>query len=346
MDRGLTRTLPDPAAVALVAEPPIPVTVLTGFLGSGKTTLIRRLLEEPETRNTAVVVNEFGEIGLDHVLLETSEEDTMLLPGGCLCCQAHGDLVRALRSLLDRRERRELPPYERVIVETSGLADPGPILQTLMADPLRLSRYEPAGLVTVVDAILGAETLDRHPIAERQVALADRILLSKLDLADGAREEGLRARLAELGRAGIAGVEESSLLRALLFDFATAGLERPVPARPDRLHHAARFETIVRHIDMPVSLRVLQSGIEALAASRGQDLLRLKAVLRVVEDPRPVALHAVQHLVHLPRFLDAAAQIEIPSLVAIVPAEARDGMAAAIDGPIRWAGRDTQRSRI
>ena len=133
--------LPDPGGLALLRQPSIPVAVLTGFLGSGKTTLIRSLLRDPAFEGTAVVVNEFGEVGLDHLLVEAVEkEDTILLDGGCLCCTTRGDLVRALRSLLDRRERAELPAYRRVIVETSGLADPAPILHTLMTDPLLASR--------------------------------------------------------------------------------------------------------------------------------------------------------------------------------------------------------------
>lgn len=160
----------------------IPVTLLTGFLGAGKTTLLNRLLKHPETADTAVLINEFGEVGLDHLLVERLDDDTILLNAGCLCCTIRGDLAIALgdlaaRALADR-------PLRRVIIETTGLADPAPILQTLMADPLLLRDFVLDGVVTVVDAVNGAATLDTQPEAVRQVAVADRILLTKTDIAE------------------------------------------------------------------------------------------------------------------------------------------------------------------
>jgi len=154
-------TLPDPGSLRLYRASTLPVAVVTGFPGSGKTTLIRWFLADETAADTAVIVNEFGEVGLDHLLLERATDDIVLLPSGCLCCcRSRSDLVRALQSLHDKRERRELPPYARVVIETSGLADPGPILQTLVADPIRLSRYRLASLVAVVDMSVGGQSTD------------------------------------------------------------------------------------------------------------------------------------------------------------------------------------------
>ncbi|MBV8188335.1 MAG: GTP-binding protein, partial [Alphaproteobacteria bacterium] len=166
------------------AEQRIPVTVLTGFLGSGKTTLLNKLLRRPELADTAVIINEFGEIGLDHLLVEKSSEDGMVtLNSGCLCCAVRTDLVLSLKSLLDRRDAGTLKPFRRIAIETSGLAEPGPILYTLAADPELEARLGFDSVATVVDAVAGAATLARHPEAGGQIAVADRLLISKTDLA-------------------------------------------------------------------------------------------------------------------------------------------------------------------
>jgi Ni2+-binding GTPase involved in maturation of urease and hydrogenase len=168
----------------MAIESPIPVTVLTGFLGAGKTTLLNHLLRQPEMAGTAVMINEFGEIGLDHLLVETLEEDAILLQSGCLCCTIRGDLSAALVRLAERMEAGQ--PIRRVVLETTGLADPVPILQTLLADPAIQRHFVLAGVVTLVDAANGMATLDTQPEAVRQVAVADRLLVSKPDLVDAA----------------------------------------------------------------------------------------------------------------------------------------------------------------
>jgi G3E family GTPase len=181
------------------AEQRIPVTVLTGFLGSGKTTLLNKLLRRPELADTAVIINEFGEIGLDHLLVEKSDDEGMVtLNSGCLCCTVRGDLVRTMSELFLKRSRGEVSNFKRMVVETTGLADPAPILHTLMTDPLLASRYRLDGVVTTVDGVNGESTLDNHEEAVKQAAVADRLLLTKVDIADAPKLEALKARLHQL----------------------------------------------------------------------------------------------------------------------------------------------------
>jgi G3E family GTPase len=181
------------------AEERIPVTVLTGFLGSGKTTLLNKLLRRPELADTAVIINEFGEIGLDHLLVEKSDDEGMVtLNSGCLCCTVRGDLVRTMSELFLKRSRGEISNFKRMVVETTGLADPAPILHTLMTDPLLASRYRLDGVVTTVDGVNGGNTLDNHQEAIKQAAVADRLLLTKVDIADAPKLAELKHRLKHL----------------------------------------------------------------------------------------------------------------------------------------------------
>jgi G3E family GTPase len=179
----------------------LPVSIITGFLGSGKTTLLKHLLVHPEMGETAVVINEFGETGLDHLLVEKAEDDTVLLASGCLCCTVRGDLIDALRRLFRRRHKGDIPAFRRVVIETTGLADPAPILHTLMQDPVLTAVYRLDGIIATVDAVNGASQMDRQAESVKQAAVADRLLLTKGDLADEAAVAALESRLRRLNPA-------------------------------------------------------------------------------------------------------------------------------------------------
>ena len=290
-----------------------PVTVLTGFLGAGKTTLLNHLLRQPELAGTAVLVNEFGEIGLDHLLVEKLDDTTVLLNAGCLCCTVRGDLARVLREMLPRSRRGDI---SRIIIETTGLADPVPILATLMTDPVAASAYRLDGIVTVVDAVNGAAHLDSQEEAVRQVAVADRIIISKADLTDATL---LRHRLralnpgAPVAQVSFGKVDASFILHAGLFDPAAkipdvAGWLNAASFeavgdhhhRHDPNRHDARIAAFCLTLEDPLDWQGLAMWLEMLVASRGENLLRVKGILNLKGYDRPVAIHAVRHLMHLP----------------------------------------------
>ncbi|MCK5444021.1 MAG: GTP-binding protein, partial [Rhodospirillaceae bacterium] len=173
----------------------IPVSLLTGFLGSGKTTLLNRLLQHPDMTETAVLINEFGDVSIDHLLVEKLDEDVVLLQGGCVCCSVRGDLSKAMRDLLVRRADKTIPPFRRLIIETTGLADPAPVVHTLITDPIASGRYRLDGIITTVDALLGDATLDEFEESVKQIAIAERIVITKTDLVDGAKVSSLEARI-------------------------------------------------------------------------------------------------------------------------------------------------------
>jgi len=315
-----------------------PVTIHTGFLGSGKTTTLARLLKAPEFAGTVAIINEFGEIGLDHLLIETSEERLALLDNGCVCCTVRDDLVETLLRLVARAERGELPAFRRVVIETTGLADPAPILHALMAEPRLAAAYAIDGVVTTVDAVNGLATLAARPEAVKQAAVADRLLITKADLADEARLAPLLARLAALNPtaqmlrsrdgdappASLIGVALEAVRdeRAVVEGFAHAALasQRPRfradahdegcadPGCADPRHglqHGADISTFSVVIDEPVSWGAFKQWLEYLALLKGEDLLRFKGLVHIAEKPEtPIVIHGVQHVFHPPRELE------------------------------------------
>jgi G3E family GTPase len=295
----------------------IPVAVLTGFLGSGKTTLLAHLLRQPAFSRTAVLINEFGEIGLDHDLVETSDDSFVELQTGCLCCKVRSDLARTLDGMLRRRDRGTLPQFDRVVIETSGLADPAPILQTLMTDLKIAGRLVLAGVVATVDAVNGAETLGREEISAKQVAFADRLVLTKSGLA-GAAQPALLDRLAQLNaaapviRAHYGRVEPRSIFDAGIYDPRTKSLdagawlaEEAHTQKHFHDRHDAEIASYALVREQPIRAVALTLFLEALAEHCGADLLRLKGIVNVAECPeKPAVLHGVQHVFHAPAWLE------------------------------------------
>jgi G3E family GTPase len=292
----------------------IPVCVLTGFLGSGKTTLLGRLLKSPEFARTAVIINEFGEIGLDHELIETSDESFVTLQTGCLCCTIRGDLVLTLADILRRRDEGTVTPFDRVVIETSGLADPAPILHAVMSDDALAERLLLAGVVTTVDAVHGAETLERQLESVKQVAVADRLVLTKTDLV-AETSAVLADRLAALNPsapvlpASFGDIDPARLFDARIWDPSKLAGLADEPHRHhgahDRNRHDGRIKCFALIRDRPIPAVALTLFLEVLAEHCGADLLRLKGIVDIAESPdRPAVIHGVQHMFHAPAFLD------------------------------------------
>ncbi len=309
--------------------PPFPLTVLTGFLGAGKTTLLNRLLRDPALADTLVIINEFGEIGLDHLLVEAGDNDMILMASGCLCCTIRGDLVSTLEDALRRRDNGRIAPFNRVIIETTGLADPAPVLHTIMYHPYLLMRFRLEGVVTLVDAVNGEATLDAHEEAVKQAAVADRLVLTKTDLLEDENVvERLRARLAALNptaRQLIAAQGEASardLLNTGLFDadakrpdvrnwlnaeaFQTSPHAHGGDHRRDHgAHDVNRHDARIRAFCLTSEKLMPASGLNLflglLQQAHGPKLLRVKGIIGLDSDPgRPVVIHGVQHVFHPP----------------------------------------------
>jgi G3E family GTPase len=279
----------------------IPVTVVTGFLGAGKTTLIRELLARPEGANTAVVVNEFGEIGIDHALLRSSSDTTVLLGNGCVCCAVRTDLQESLRTLFAERGRGAVPSFERVIIETSGLADPGPVLQTIASDRALGEVFHLQGLVAVIDAPGGAGNLDQAPEARHQAALADRIVLTKTDLADNTAAAALTDRLGSLSAAPVATAINGAIDPAFLLEESLDLSARVAAHEHDHAHaHSHGIDSFAMFFERPLPWPVFEQAMAVLTGLRGADLLRVKGLVAVEGCRGPVVVHAVQHVAHRP----------------------------------------------
>jgi G3E family GTPase len=291
----------------------IPVLLLIGFLGSGKTTLLSHLLRQPDFARTAVIINEFGEIGLDHELVEKSDDSVIALSTGCLCCKVRGDLVETLADLLRRRDAGTVPSFTRVVIETSGLADPAPILQTLMTDTTIAERLVLGGVVATIDAVNGVGTLAREAISVKQVAVADRLVVTKSDLLDVERST-LLPRLAALNagapvlQAQHGVIDPQRLFDAGPFDLASKSLDvRSWLGEGSDDHGHGRHAEIQTYAIVrtePIHAVALTLLLETLAEHCGADLLRLKGIVNIAESPdRPAVIHGVQHVFHAPAFL-------------------------------------------
>ncbi len=348
---------PDPLASRL------PVTVITGFLGSGKTTLLRRLLRHPGMNRAAVIINEFGDVAIDHELVAASSEQMTLLSNGCLCCTLRTDLQETLRELFVKRREGSVIDFDRVFVETTGLADPVPVLHTLQTDGLLAAQYRLNGVVTLVDAVNGMGQLDTMPEAAKQAAVADRLVITKTDIADGSSAERLEHRLKTMNPfALITTAVDGDLDPELLANIGPRSLQaraeelsrwlsaagpelRPVedadrsryvraPTVPGTGAHDAAIRSFCLWFDKPFTWDGLTAVLQALTALRGPDLLRVKGIVHVTGEAGPVVLQGAQHVFHPPVTLAGGQQTDprsrIVFIVRNIPRESIEALFAAV----------------
>jgi G3E family GTPase len=288
-------------SLTVLPAEPIPLSVLTGFLGSGKTTLLSRVLGLPDLRDTAVIISEFGSVALDHLLLEATADDVVELPNGCTCCAVRQGLADAFYRLLRSRQTAAKPPFRRIALETSGLADPGPVLYTLSADAFLEASLTLDRVVTTVDAIAGPATLDRYPEAVAQAAVADLLLLTKTDLA--AVPDGLVERLAWLNPAALIVDAADADVNDLLFGGSPKALPRPRPVATAT--HAHGISALSIRLQRPMDRLRFAMALGGLARDHGEKLLRVKGLVEFSDRPGgPAVIHAVQHTMYPPRWLE------------------------------------------
>jgi G3E family GTPase len=322
----------------------VPVSILTGFLGAGKTSLLNRLLKDPDLTDTAVIINEFGDVSLDHLLVEASSDGIIELSDGCLCCTVRGELVDTLADLMDRMQTGKIKPLKRVVIETTGLADPAPVLQSVMGNPVIAQSYRLDGVVTVVDAANGLSTLDHHEEAVKQVAMADRLVISKISLATPDVVNALKARLRALNpRAPMIDGDlpeagKAELFHCGLYDPATKTADvgrwlqdEAVADHHDHDHdhehghcghdncghdhhhhhhdenrHGADIRSFSLVHDRPIEPMALEMFVDLLRSAHGEKLLRMKAIVSMTDNPdRPLILHGVQTVFHAPQRMAA-----------------------------------------
>jgi G3E family GTPase len=293
--------------------------VLTGFLGSGKTTLLNRLLREPSLADSAILINEIGSVAIDHHLVEWIDGgnamDVVVLKGGCTCCSVRGDLIEALRELYARRAQGALPAFSRAILETTGLADPAPVLFTLACDPVLRHKFEAGSVIATVDAVHGARQVQRYPECRKQIAVADRLMITKTDLANPSTVAPLTAELARINPAAdILDIQGVNTFGPLLGTRGFSELRAPAVAQnmgkdldvfANRTHHTQDVAALALKLEEPIEWAPFSVWLSLLLHSHGQNILRFKALLEVTGSSGPVMLDGVHHLVHAPIHLPA-----------------------------------------
>jgi G3E family GTPase len=335
----------------------IPVNIVTGFLGSGKTTLLREVLGRADFADTAVIVNEFGEVGLDHLLLEEVEEGVLLLDSGCICCTIRSDLKETIRNLHDKAARGDIPRFRRIVVETTGLADPAPIVSTIAAEPVIRNHYRIGNIVCTIDGMAGMSTLDAQPEAAKQVAIADRLLLTKADLASPATLDRLARRLREINpMSPLAHSTGAAFDAEFLFsdDVGDASrrnrevqrwldIARAHPGGSGGHAHDGTNAFVLSYPD-PIDWTAFGAWLTALLHANGDRILRVKGILNVRDSETPVVLHGVQHIVHPPLHLERWPDADRSSRVVFITrgieeARIRRSLAAFLDMAARLDGR-------
>ncbi len=297
-----------------------PVNIITGFLGSGKTTLLQRLLASPKLTNTAVLINEFGEVSLDHLMLDMVDQETVILESGCVCCTIRGDLADAIRELHSKRERGLIPRFDRLAIETTGLADPAPIVSTLLAEPVIRNHFRLGNIITTIDAINVELHLRNNEESIKQAAIADRLVLTKCDLADAKTVALAKEALAKLNpSAPVINVQEEPfdpdlLMASDVYDPEAKMAEVARWLAPHRhhghaherqSHHGDDIETFSLIVDEPVDWTAFGIWLTMLLHRHGEQVLRVKGILNVEGQATPVIIHGVQHVVHPPAHLEA-----------------------------------------
>jgi G3E family GTPase len=332
----------------------IPVALLSGFLGSGKTTLVNALLRDPRMAGTAVAVNEFGDVPLDQNLIDHGADKTVVLANGCLCCNLAGDMEDAVMRLFSRREGGEVPRFERLVIEPSGLSDPAPIAQAILRNPMMSRVFRLEAIVTVVDAMFAPMQAERHPEWGRQVALADRLVVSKADLVDGDAVEEVQAAVRRfsstaLVEASFGAVDAALLFPPSFFDLGVAALGRSVLfAESIDPGHAGRYATVSLVADRPLDWRGFEAWLRGIRIAHAKQLLRVKGMLDIDGVDGPVVVQGVHHVLNAPVELDAwpnGGRVSRLVLIAdqVTVEVARRSWADALAGMTRSRGRDPTR---
>ncbi|MCM2458462.1 GTP-binding protein [Rhizobium sp. CG4] len=328
-----------------MAQTRIPVSIITGFLGAGKSTLLNHLLKDPVMQDAAIIINEFGDVSIDHMLVESSSDAIVELADGCLCCTVRGELVDTLAELMDGIQTGKIKPIKRVVIETTGLADPAPVMQSVMGNPVIAQNFVLNGMITVVDAVNGAQTLDNHIEAVKQAAVADRLIISKKTLADPEKLKQLMERLKTLNpRAPVLDADDkanltSAILENGLYDTTSkhADVSRWLGEEDHAHHHhehshghrhehehehehehhghhhhhdVNRHDESIRSFsiihDRPIEPAAIEMFIDLLRSAHSERLLRMKAIIQLADNPeRPLVLHGVQNIFHAPERLAA-----------------------------------------